>query len=236
MRKTPLGLSLDLDDTLLDSSGLPESVARACRAVAQRFPHIDPQQLQRENDRAWRTYWPQVERACWLGQAGGYDISREVWRRALHALGCDDEAAVTEAFETLGRYGREASRLYSDVPRLLTATKRAGIPIAIVTNGASDLQRDKIEALGLQATKVIVISAEIRVAKPDPEIFYRAAADLGLDPKTMWHVGDNLVTDVAGAKAAGMTAVWLNRHNTQPPTNETPDIEVATLDEISSQL
>ena len=38
-----------------------------------------------------------------------------------------------------------------------------------------------------------------------------AAEALGVEPGDAWHVGDSLSADVAGANAAGLGAVWLNR-------------------------
>ncbi len=57
----------------------------------------------------------------------------------------------------------------------------------------------------------VVISAEIGINKLDPAIFAIAIDKLGVKPEHAWRVTDNLRRDVEGAKAAGLTAVWLNR-------------------------
>jgi len=44
--------------------------------------------------------------------------------------------------------------------------------------------------------------------KPDPAIYRLAAAQLGIDPKRIAVVGDALETDVKGAEAAGVDAIW----------------------------
>jgi len=46
------------------------------------------------------------------------------------------------------------------------------------------------------------------VRKPSPLLFETAAARLGVACKDIWFVGDRLDTDMAGAKASGMKAVW----------------------------
>lgn len=48
-------------------------------------------------------------------------------------------------------------------------------------------------------------------------------------PQQAWHVGDSLRADVAGARAAGLTSVWLNRLGAPRPATGAPDIEVASL-------
>jgi putative hydrolase of the HAD superfamily len=43
------------------------------------------------------------------------------------------------------------------------------------------------------------------------------------------HVGDGLDTDIAGAQAAGMKAVWINRAGIPLPEGYSPDAELASL-------
>jgi putative hydrolase of the HAD superfamily len=46
-------------------------------------------------------------------------------------------------------------------------------------------------------------------------------------------VGDNIHTDVAGAKGVGITAVWLNRDGASRPEGSVePDYEIASLSEL----
>ena len=54
------------------------------------------------------------------------------------------------------------------------------------------------------------------VAKPDPAIFERALARAGVAPHEALHVGDSLREDYHGARAAGLSALLLERHGTGP--------------------
>ena len=47
-----------------------------------------------------------------------------------------------------------------------------------------------------------------------------------------WHVGDCIDTDVAGANAAGITSVWLNRRATGTHPTAIPTFEIETLDAL----
>jgi len=62
----------------------------------------------------------------------------------------------------------------------------------------------------------IVVSEEIGLRKPRPEIFARVADALGLAPRELLHVGDDLRADVGGAARAGMRTVWLTRSIRDP--------------------
>ena len=85
-------------------------------------------------------------------------------------------------------------------------------PVAVITNGPSKEQRLKLEATGLlDRFEVIAISGEVGHEKPAAEIFAHTLSSLGIAPEAALHIGDSLRYDVTGARAAGLTAVWLNR-------------------------
>ncbi|MBT4098698.1 MAG: HAD family hydrolase [Gemmatimonadetes bacterium] len=60
---------------------------------------------------------------------------------------------------------------------------------------------------------------------------------MNLDAEDVWHIGDNVRTDVGGANAAGLHSVWLNRfEQTLTEDDPVPDIEVKSLSELASLL
>ncbi len=62
----------------------------------------------------------------------------------------------------------------------------------------------------LPSVAVVVDSAELGVAKPDPAIFTPALAALGAEPNRTLYVGDTVHADVVGANLAGMKVVQLD--------------------------
>jgi putative hydrolase of the HAD superfamily len=54
----------------------------------------------------------------------------------------------------------------------------------------------------------ILISDAEGSSKPDPRIFRRALERLDITPTRSVFVGDHAEVDVAGARAAGMQAIW----------------------------
>jgi len=71
--------------------------------------------------------------------------------------------------------------------------------------------RYELEKHGLtEHLAFVLVSSDYAVRKPSVLLFDTAAARLGVRPADIWFMGDRLDTDVAGAKAAGMSAVWFN--------------------------
>jgi HAD superfamily hydrolase (TIGR01509 family) len=91
---------------------------------------------------------------------------------------------------------------------------RRGVRMGVVSNCAfsQDVLRYEFSKYGLtEWLEFIMVSAEYSVRKPNVLLFETAAAKLGFACSDIWFVGDRLDTDVAGAKAAGMKAVWFQR-------------------------
>jgi putative hydrolase of the HAD superfamily len=84
-------------------------------------------------------------------------------------------------------------------------------PLGVVTNGDPWMQSQKLEGLGIADDfETIVHAGYDAPAKPDPGPFHHALDEMGLEGRSAVHVGNSLVSDVPGAKAAGLDAVWLD--------------------------
>jgi putative hydrolase of the HAD superfamily len=232
----PKALLFDLDDTLLDWSGMAIAVQRTSDAVARRHVGLDAARLAEANASVWLTYWQEVEADWTLGLRESRAIQREAWRRALAACGVEDEEVAEYARETFAREELLTHRLYDDARRLLDGLG-GRYPLALVTNGAADVQRDKLRVVDIEtAFDVVVVSAEVGMAKPDCQVFGLALQALGVTAAEAWHVGDSLHNDVAGAKNAGIRAVWLNRTGAPQREDVVPDVEIATLVQLLEML
>jgi HAD superfamily hydrolase (TIGR01549 family) len=145
---------------------------------------------------------------------------------------------VEFAFERSQQFDREMRRAFPDVADLLSCVEALDLRLGLVTNGPSGLQRDRLRSLGMDAVfDAVIISAEVGAAKPDAEPFLLAVEQLGVSTTETWHAGDSLKLDVAGAKAAGLTAVWVNRAGRRrEPADPSPDLEVSSLAELAVLL
>ena len=121
-------------------------------------------------------------------------------------------AAVDEAI-----HGAIVSRpppIFPDIEDVLRALSEQGLRIGLVSNTGRSWGRYLTEvqnAAGIgRYFQSRMYSDEFRVRKPDPRIFEAALNGLDLPAHEVVHIGDDVVADVAGAKAVGMRAVWFN--------------------------
>lgn len=85
---------------------------------------------------------------------------------------------------------------------------RSFFRLGLVSNGSSQAQRAKIGALRLeQYFDPIVISDEVGLRKPQPEIFWMASDRWEIPRNEILVVGDDEASDIVGARNAGMQAL-----------------------------
>lgn len=87
--------------------------------------------------------------------------------------------------------------------RILRALRRADVPVYALSNfGAESFTKAQREYPFLEEFDGRFISAEMGVAKPDPVIFERVEAELGLPPETLLFTDDR-ADNIAVAQARG---------------------------------
>jgi putative hydrolase of the HAD superfamily len=93
------------------------------------------------------------------------------------------------------------------------ALKEAGYRIGVVSNAEGRVERD-LEGAGYAGLlETVVDSHVVGVEKPDPRIFHIALERLGVTAEAAVFVGDVPAVDVTGARAAGLQAILLDRHD-----------------------
>lgn len=108
-----------------------------------------------------------------------------------------------------------ATTAYPDASPALTAALNSGATVGILTNGATELQTAKMRAAQLWDERILMFAAkELGVAKPNPECYELVLRHVET-PTVL--IGDNLINDVTAAIAAGMDAIYLNRHGAEVP-------------------
>jgi len=102
-------------------------------------------------------------------------------------------------------------RAFDDARPALNELRRAGLRLVCVSNWDISLP-EVLAKCGLgDAVDGIVTSAGSGVRKPDPAIFMAALELAGCGADEAIHVGDTIEEDVAGAGAAGIRALHLDR-------------------------
>jgi putative hydrolase of the HAD superfamily len=123
----------------------------------------------------------------------------------------------------------EATRLRPSARELLRAVAERH-RVGVLTNGAANVQRRKVDHHGLaDLLDAVVVSGAVGVAKPDDGIFVTARERLPADAHV--YVGDSYEEDVAPALANGFGAVYVGEE-TRP---EAP-VAARDLDDLASVL
>ncbi|HWQ15921.1 MAG TPA: HAD-IA family hydrolase [Roseiflexaceae bacterium] len=172
---------------------------------------------------AWPGPWPRSpaeEPAFW----------RAFWRALAERHGAPWRAVGLEA---IGAFYHTCFLAYPDAQRCLLAVRERGLRTAVLTNFELPSIDRTLAHAGLDpaAFDALLSSAALGVRKPDQAAFRAAAAALGVPPTACLLV-DDLPANVAGARAAGMRAVLLDRAGLHPGEPE----RIAGLDELRDLL
>jgi putative hydrolase of the HAD superfamily len=119
---------------------------------------------------------------------------------------------------------------------VLARMRAEGWRLGILTNGLPDTQRAKVDALGLESQVDAVLYAEQHApgGKPSRAAFDAALAALGVAPAQSVFVGDDLVRDVHGARAAGLSTIRIA--TTRPVAGDVDDEGRADADVVVAHL
>ncbi|NNC11235.1 HAD family hydrolase [Planctomonas sp. JC2975] len=226
-------ICFDLDGTLLRDDHIDGVVRRVCATLAKDDARIDAEQLAEANRRAWWEGWPEIGDDWMTGRVAADAAHRAAWQHALADLGVHDEAVVRRAVDLNRAEEFAVFELYPEALEVLTDLRSdANLRLALITNGPSAQQRSKLTAIGIDDLfDAVIVSAEIGVAKPHPAIFTAALDAIGARPEHAVHIGDNLEADIAGAAAARVRSVWVDRHgaSTSAPIAGRPDHVISDL-------
>ncbi len=195
-------LLFDLDHTLLDSDA-SEIAAYAHTMSMIELP--DPDDHFQRYLRINHAMWAAVER----GEMQPSEVRFRRFEQFVDEVGISaDPVAMADAFVWgLGAFGE----LYDGARQVLD--QFAGrVRLAMITNGLSEVQRARIERLDLAGYfDAVVISSEVGVTKPRPQIFDIAFEQLGQpDRQTSLMIGDSLTSDIRGGSDYEIATCWFN--------------------------
>lgn len=159
----------------------------------------------------------------------------ETWSRALKDLSVDDEKL---AQSLAGEFVETRTAMFEHFPETTEILDELNgvVRLVLATNGASDLQRLKLETSGLAGYfDAVLVSADIGFAKPHPIFFVNAIRLSSAEPEQIRMVGDNIRKDIGGAQEAGIRGIWVNRKERDPGEIQ-PFAEIGNLLELRNFL
>jgi putative hydrolase of the HAD superfamily len=203
---------LDLDDTLFDHTHSSVAGLEVLQRTYAALAKFTPEQLA-------KIHSSNLERIHLRVLAG--ELSLTAARAARFRALCTDCGAMELDETELARCYREAYQLARrPVPGALEllGALRSRVKVAVVTNNIVVEQVEKLRHLGMtELIDVLVISEEAGAKKPEAAIFRIALERCGATANDAVMLGDSWESDIVGAHAAGIRAVWLNRKGLASP-------------------
>jgi putative hydrolase of the HAD superfamily len=115
----------------------------------------------------------------------------------------------------------EYVKLYPHVPEALAELRQKGFRLWLLSNAQHVFTAYEIRYLGLEdAFDKIYISSDHQCRKPDVRFFRALLEEQGLDPEKCLMIGNDLHTDIGGAKNAGLDTLYMHTDLTPPDQRE----------------
>ncbi|GLZ79079.1 hydrolase [Actinorhabdospora filicis] len=213
---TPTAVLLDFHGTIAQIEPTDESVRRAAACLEV---ELDPIRVTAIADAVVHAGWPSGRgptrvrpslAAAWANRDLSEAEHAEAFTGLVEQIWLDNPRL---GFEGLAEamYARlvapDGWHAYADTIPMLTALRERGIKTAVVSNIGFDL-RPVAKELGFDTlVDEWVLSYELGVCKPNPEIFQRACFALDVEPADALMVGDTLAD--AGAASIGCRTLLL---------------------------
>lgn len=225
----------DLDNTLLlKSPSIPEKLFELASAAS---PEIKMETV--EEAYAASELWQgeqikkENETGVRMSDEEYFENVMAVYRKFL-PLG---EELSSRLFSILSRNYDMEYRLMPHTEEVLTELKNRGLPLGIVSNNHVKIRQVLTDLELAKYFSSIIISEEVNLFKPDPEILKLACREIGAPCGDSIYVGDHPF-DILCAHSAGMPAAWLppNRFFRVPEYIGRPEYTLTKLAELPQIL
>ncbi|MEY4474724.1 MAG: hypothetical protein RL248_491 [Pseudomonadota bacterium] len=226
-------ISFDLDDTLYDNRPVITRTEQESVAFLRQY-HPNLAQLQVADFHRFRYELLQQDPDIY------HDVTQWRWHAielGLMRHGLSKTESQCGADAAMENFALWRSRIYVPPATHDTLSALAArYPLVAITNGNADPK-----ACGLGSYFQFVLRSGLHGrAKPFRDMYHKAANHLDIPLKHILHVGDDLMTDVAGSLRCGMQACWINdrQQNLMTANNSRllPHIEISQLASLVALL
>jgi putative hydrolase of the HAD superfamily len=226
LKRVATMIFFDIDQTLINHQQAQDTAALL---FLQRFSSLLPYASEE-----FCQYWQTVMEKHFATFMRGEITFVEHRRRRMRELFQEAESDLAND-EADGRFAiylkhyEDNWTLFDDVLPCLNAL--SNLRLGIISNGNTEQQTKKLCQTGI-ATRfdIVVVSEEIGVSKPKPDIFLSACRRARVKVRQCSYIGDSLQNDALAAEAVGMKGIWLNREGLSCPQVLLPVIK--GLDEL----
>jgi haloacid dehalogenase superfamily, subfamily IA, variant 3 with third motif having DD or ED/haloacid dehalogenase superfamily, subfamily IA, variant 1 with third motif having Dx(3-4)D or Dx(3-4)E len=232
----PKAILFDLDDTILAYSNASMLAWEKCcdEFVLHNEVDFSNTELFEAVTKTRKWYWSDSIRNK-IGRADMKNARREVFRYTLETFSFKNEHKIFETADSYSQMQESLWKLFDDLPEAFDILQKNKIRMAIVTNGKSDIQREKIKRFDINKYfEYVIIDTDVGVSKPDTEIYQIALNKLSLSPDDIWMIGDNLIWDVKAPQELGIFSVWndFEKKGLPKDSDVVPDMIVCSIKEM----
>ena len=236
--KLPRAMLIDMDDTILSAYGRPEIAwNHIAGEFAKELAPLQPQQVAAAVLTYARNFWATAEPAWRLKLEEARRLSVQGGFDALAAAGhprfpADLAIRIANRFNA---YREEEMFVFPGAHDAIDEFKARGVKLALVTNGAAETQRAKVERFAFSHRfDHIQIEGEHGFGKPEERAYLHAMEALGVTARDTWMIGDNLEWEIVAPQRLGIYAIWMDVHGDGLPPGSTvkPDRIIRSLSEL----
>lgn len=241
MKHLPAAILFDLDDTIIRAYAKPVEawgrlLSRYREALEGGAPGTDVGAVRDAILASAHAFWQdRAAAARWRLDIAG--ARRLVVQGGFARLGYRDDDLAAQIADAFTEMRQAEYTLYPDAHDTLATLRRAGVRLALVTNGRGETQRAKIERFELAGYfDHIQIEGEFGRGKPEPDVYHHALGRLGCAAHEAWMVGDNLEWEVVAPQRLGLRGIWYDPDGDGLPGDSgvRPDRIIARLADLLS--
>ncbi|MBC8081403.1 MAG: HAD-IA family hydrolase [Gorillibacterium sp.] len=151
---------------------------------------------------------PEIDRTFWM----------DIYTYTLRRLGAEEQwsAEVINdcSYDLYDEFSNPAHyELFSDVTQNLERIRTLGLRMGVISNFSPSLRDILQEKNILSFFDPVIISTEVGIEKPNPDIFKLALKRSGLDASEVLYVGDHEWNDVWAPGQVGVDAIRIKRYD-----------------------
>lgn len=211
MIKSLEAVFFDIDNTLLDHTTAEQGAVAAIARLHHQT--VTPDLFYQTWMETTKEYWDKFERGELTFIQQRNSRIRDIWN--VFGSSLSDEQTEGIVVQYLDFYEKNWC-LFPDVKGCLQKLSDRRQRLGIVSNGSLDQQRKKLQMTGILGYfdgDLIVVSDEVGVSKPDPQIFAVAQQRAGCLPLHLLYVGDDLAKDIKPAANLSWEVALIDRDN-----------------------
>ena len=198
----------DVDDTLFSTTQFAALARqRACEAMVKQGLRLPVSEVRRELDEVIAEFTSNY----------GNHFDKLLLRLPERCLAGINRALLIAAAVMAYHATKADLKAFPDVPPFLRRVHAQGdVLLGVITHGLEIKQAEKLLLLNVLQwinPSAIFISDQLGISKPNPKIYQRACAGLGLDPREAMYVGDSPLSDIDPVNQIGMISVRILRDN-----------------------